>query len=100
MMLSVNVCVHVSGLGTFHNFFFILTFNRYRHILFLLEDANITRDKAPVDSSQTKHFLSKAALYSVYPKDCYEGVKSRFSASFQSSADLERQLTALVLLGY
>lgn len=27
---------------------------------FLLEDANIAHDKAPVDSSQTKHFPSKA----------------------------------------
>lgn len=35
--------------------------NTYAHTLSsLLEDANIAHDKAPVDSSQTKHFLTKA----------------------------------------
>lgn len=97
--LWIRACVCLASAP--FTFLFILAFNRLWHILFLLEDANITHDNAPVDSSQTKHFLPKAVLlYSVYPKNYHEGLKSGFSASFQSSADLERQLIALLLLGY
>lgn len=62
-MLCVNMCVRLALPPL--TIFLIPTFNRYRHILFLLEDANITRDKAPGDSSETKHFLSKAVLQSL-----------------------------------
>lgn len=36
------------------------TLTHTHRLSFLLEDANIAHDKAPVDSSQTKHFLFKA----------------------------------------
>lgn len=62
---AVCECVHVPS-----SLFLILCFlsfslsfhtNTHTHRLsFLLEDANIAHDKAPVDSSQTKHFLFKA----------------------------------------
>lgn len=58
------VCEYVHLASTPLTIFFLLPFNRCKHIVFLLEDANITHDKAPVHSSQTKPFLSKAVLYS------------------------------------
>lgn len=59
----VRACVCAPALLTFSHpplFLFTRASNRMRTLPFLLEDANIADDKAPVDSSQTKHFLSKA----------------------------------------
>lgn len=61
----VRACVCAPALLTFSHPPLSVSF--HTHILtdthtlsFLLEDANIAHDKAPVDSSCTKHFLSKA----------------------------------------
>lgn len=59
----VRACVRAPALLTFSHpplFSFHTHPTRTRTLPFLLEDANIAHDKAPVDSSQTKHFLSKA----------------------------------------
>lgn len=59
----VRACVRAPALLTFSHpplFSFHTHPTRTHTLPFLLEDANIAHDKAPVDSSQTKHFLSKA----------------------------------------
>lgn len=73
MMLLVNMCMCVC-LSPSH--FLSPTYLSFHTcpagpytLLSLLKDANIANDKAPEDSSQTKHFLSKAVhLYAVCPK--------------------------------
>lgn len=48
-----------------------------RTLSLLLEDANIAHGKAPVDSSQTKHFLSKAVH--LYAEPIRNGCQSKVS---------------------
>lgn len=78
---STSLCLSLSA------FTHMLT--RTHTLPFLLEDANITHDKAPVDSSQTKHFLSKAVHLYAEPiqRIAKAGVswKAWFSPAFSHS---------------
>lgn len=64
----------------------------------LLEDANIAHDKAPVDSSQTKHFLSKAVhLYAEPIRNDWQS-KVSWKAGFSPALSHSRRLFALTSL--
>lgn len=100
MRACTCVCVCATALLTFSHpplCLFHTHANTYTHsFFFLLEDANIAHDKAPVDSSQTKHFPSKAVH--LYAEPIQRNAKVSWKAGFSPALSHSWRLFSLTSL--